>query len=150
MLLRFFLFLIYAYFNKAFVKNFLKKLSFFNTNFQNSFQDIVCYRILRCQNFVIIKWRPLNIRQNLKKRSLLFRSEIDIFDIFVKSFEDLQIDRIWKFQNRSNWWKLMKNVFYFILKTLSVSKYFNFWSFRKNGLIKMRRLISKFVTLQPA
>ena len=37
----FFLFLIYDYFNEAFVKNFMKKLSFFNTNFKNSFQDVV-------------------------------------------------------------------------------------------------------------
>ena len=28
-------FLIYVYFNEAFVKKFMKKLSFFNTNFQN-------------------------------------------------------------------------------------------------------------------
>ena len=34
-------FLIYVYFNDAFVKNFMKKLSFFNANFQNSFQDVV-------------------------------------------------------------------------------------------------------------
>ena len=30
-------FLIYVYINEAFTKNFMKKLSFFNTNFQNSF-----------------------------------------------------------------------------------------------------------------
>ena len=38
-----------VYFNKAFVKNFIKKPSVFNTNFQNSFQDIVYYRILERQ-----------------------------------------------------------------------------------------------------
>ena len=37
--------LIYVYFNEAFVKNFMKKLSSFNTNFQNSFQDAVYYRL---------------------------------------------------------------------------------------------------------
>ena len=36
-------------FNEAFVKNFMKKLSFFHTNFQNSFQDVVYYRMLGCQ-----------------------------------------------------------------------------------------------------
>ena len=47
MLFRFFRFLIYVCFNEAFVKNFMKKLSSFNTNSQNSFQDEhVCYRIL--------------------------------------------------------------------------------------------------------
>ena len=39
MLFRFFRFLIYVYFNEAFVKNFMKKLSFYNTNFHNLFQD---------------------------------------------------------------------------------------------------------------
>ena len=41
-----FRFLIYVCFSKAFVKNLMRKLSFFNTNFQNSFQDVVYYRIL--------------------------------------------------------------------------------------------------------
>ena len=40
----FFRFLIYVYFNEAFVKSVMKKLSFFNANFQNSFQEY--YRIL--------------------------------------------------------------------------------------------------------
>ena len=47
MLFRFFRFLIYVHFNEAFVKNFMKKLSFFNKNFQNSFQDIVYYRNIK-------------------------------------------------------------------------------------------------------
>ena len=46
MLFCFFLFLIYVCFNENFVKNFMKKLSIFNTNFQNSCQDVVDYRIL--------------------------------------------------------------------------------------------------------
>ena len=29
----------------------MKKLSFLNTNFHNSFQDVVYYRILGCQTF---------------------------------------------------------------------------------------------------
>ena len=41
---------------------------------------------------------PLNIRQNLRKTTLLFRFKIGIFDVFFKgpykeSFEDLQINR---------------------------------------------------------
>ena len=44
----FFRFPIYVYFKKAFVRNFMRKLSFFNTNSQNSFQDVVHYRILGC------------------------------------------------------------------------------------------------------
>ena len=39
MLFRFFQFLIYVYFNEAFVKKFMKQLSFFNTNFQNLFEQ---------------------------------------------------------------------------------------------------------------
>ena len=57
-LFRFFRFLIYVRFNDAFVKNFMKKVSFFNTNFQNSFKDVACYKL---------NGGPLNIRQNLKK-----------------------------------------------------------------------------------
>ena len=38
----------YVQFNEVFDKKFIKKLSCFNTNFQNSFQDVVYYRILRC------------------------------------------------------------------------------------------------------
>ena len=49
MLFRFFRFLIYVYSNETFVKQLKKYLSFFNTNFQNSFQDVVYYRILGCQ-----------------------------------------------------------------------------------------------------
>ena len=45
----FFQFLIYVYFNETFVKKLMKYLSFFNTNFQNSFQDVVYYRILGYQ-----------------------------------------------------------------------------------------------------
>ena len=40
--------LIYVCFIETFVKDFMKKLSFFNINFQNLFQDVVYYRMLRC------------------------------------------------------------------------------------------------------
>ena len=36
-------------FQRSFVKNFMKKPSFFNANFQNSFQDVEYYRIVGCQ-----------------------------------------------------------------------------------------------------
>ena len=49
MLFSFFQFLIYVYFNESFVKNFMEILSFFCRNFQNSFQDVVYYRVLGCQ-----------------------------------------------------------------------------------------------------
>ena len=46
---------------------------------------------------------------------------------------------------------MMKNTFYFILKALSCSQdiyvfVLNFWLFRKNGLIRKMRLISKLMT----
>ena len=46
MLFRFFSISHLCFFNEALVKKFMKNLSFFNTNFQNSFPDIVYYGIL--------------------------------------------------------------------------------------------------------
>ena len=91
-----FRFLICVYFNEAFVKKFMKELSFFNTNFQNSFQNVVYYRILGCQT-LIQNGGTLNIKQNLKKWPLFFRSKISIFNIFFKRmceerFEDLEFN----------------------------------------------------------
>ena len=48
MLFHFFRYLIYSVFHKTFVKKFMKKLSFFSSNFKNPFQDIVYYRKLGC------------------------------------------------------------------------------------------------------
>ena len=47
---------------------------------------------------------------------------------------------------------IMKNAFYFILKALfilRVFKFLNFWSCRKNGLIRKISLISELMTSQP-
>ena len=43
----------------------------------------------------------------------------------------------------------MKDAFYFILKALFVFKIFKFLSCRENGLIRNRRLISKFMKSEP-
>ena len=48
-------------------------------------------------NLVILKWRPFEYNPKFENRPLLFRSEIDIFEIFLKrlykeSLEDLQIN----------------------------------------------------------
>ena len=56
MLFCFFGFLIYIYFNNKFAKNFIKKLSFFNTNFQNSFQDVVYLQTIRMSTLFTLKW----------------------------------------------------------------------------------------------
>ena len=45
----FFRFLVYVYFSEAFVKTFMKKLSFFNTILKKSSQDVAYYRIFGCQ-----------------------------------------------------------------------------------------------------
>ena len=44
----FFRYLIYSVFNETFVKNLMKKLSFFSSDFKSPFQDVVYYRKLRC------------------------------------------------------------------------------------------------------
>ena len=48
MLFRFFRYLIYSVFHETFVIKFMKKISFFSSNFKNPFQDVVYYRKLRC------------------------------------------------------------------------------------------------------
>ena len=57
-LFRFFPFPIYVSFNKAFAKNFTKKLSFFNTNFEHLFQDVILLQNIRMSNLVILNWQP--------------------------------------------------------------------------------------------
>ena len=52
MLFYFFRYLIYSVFHQTFVKMFMKKPSFFSSNFKNPFQDVVCYRKLGC----LISW----------------------------------------------------------------------------------------------
>ena len=143
MLFRFFQFLFYVYFNVALVKNFMGKLSFFNTNFQISFQDVVYYRISKCQVFWYLNGGPLNIRQNLIKRLLLFRSKIGVpikwrpFNFFAKLHETLllianivkdAVSGLTQFLTREGPWKIMKSVFYFTLETLCVLKIFKLLS----------------------
>ena len=48
-------------------------------------------------NLVELKWRPFEYNATFENRSLLFKSEIGIFDIFFKrlyekSLQDLQIN----------------------------------------------------------
>ena len=62
MLLHFFQYLIYSVFHETFIKKFLKKLSFFSSDFKNSFQDVVYYRKLRSLTLWYWNGGPLNIR----------------------------------------------------------------------------------------
>ena len=67
MLFRFFRYRIYSVFHKAFVKKFMKKLSFFSSNFKNLFQDVVYYRKLGCLTLWHWNSGPLNIRWKVEK-----------------------------------------------------------------------------------
>ena len=61
----------------------------FNTNFQNSFQDVVCIlQNIRMSNRVILKWGPFEYKTKFEKKSLLFRSEVGIFEIFFKTLHE--------------------------------------------------------------
>ena len=62
MLFYFFRYLIYSVFHQTFVKMFMKKPSFFRSNFKNPFQDVVCYRKLRCLILRYWKWRPFEYK----------------------------------------------------------------------------------------
>ena len=61
-LFHFFRYLIYSVFHNTFVKKFMKKLSFFSSNFKNSVQDVVYYRKLGCLTLWTWNGDPLNIR----------------------------------------------------------------------------------------
>ena len=61
MLLHFFWYLIYSVFQEAFVKKSMKKLSFFNSNFKNPFQDVVYYKKLGYLTLWYWSGGPLNI-----------------------------------------------------------------------------------------
>ena len=64
MLFRFFQFLIYVYLNGVFVQYSMKKLSFFNANFQNSFQDVLHNN--RVLNLMMLTWRPFKFEYGVK------------------------------------------------------------------------------------
>ena len=60
----------------------MKKLSVFNTNFQNLFQDVVYYRM---SNLWLLKCGiPFKYKAKFEKKPLLFRSKIGIFNIIFK------------------------------------------------------------------
>ena len=62
MLFHLFRHLIYIVSYEAFVKKFIKKLSFLNSNSKNSFQYVVCYKKLGCLTLWYWNGVPLNIR----------------------------------------------------------------------------------------
>ena len=62
MLFHFFRYLIYSVFHETFVKKFMKKLSFFSSNFKNPVEDVVYYRKLGCLTLWYWNGGPLNIK----------------------------------------------------------------------------------------
>ena len=66
--------LFYCYFHASFVENFMKKPSFFNIYFQNSFQDVVLCRLLKSQNFCHQNDGSIIITQNVKRNPALLLS----------------------------------------------------------------------------
>ena len=77
-LLKFWLFN-FSNFQTTFVKNLLKKLSFFSSNFKNPFRDVVYYRKLRCLTLWCWNSDPLKVK-NLSIFGAVF-SEIKNADI---------------------------------------------------------------------
>ena len=66
--------LFHCYFHESFVENFMKKPSFFNIYFQNSFQDVVLCRLLKSQNFCQQNDGSIIITQNVKRNRVLLLS----------------------------------------------------------------------------
>ena len=62
MLFHFFRYLIYSVFHKTFVKKFMKKLSFFSSNFKKSISRCSILQKIRMSNFVILKWGPFEYK----------------------------------------------------------------------------------------
>ena len=67
MLFHFFRYLSYSVFRETFVKKYIKKLSFFSSNFQNPFQDVAYYRKLGYLTFWYWNGGPLNTRLKVEK-----------------------------------------------------------------------------------
>ena len=77
MLFCFFRILIYVYFcQKLYEENII-----FNTNFQNSFQEVVCIlQNIKMWNLVILRWQHFQYKAKFeKKKYFLFMSEIGIW-----------------------------------------------------------------------
>ena len=55
---RFFRYLIYSVFHETFVRKFMKKLSFFSSNFKKSISRCSILQKIKMFNFRILKWRP--------------------------------------------------------------------------------------------
>ena len=100
MLFHFFRYLIYSVFHKTFVKKFMKKLSFFSSNFKNPFQDVVYYRKLGCLTLWYWNGGPLNRYK--------FEKLVRFWAVFS------EIKKCWHF--KFSWLKYFGNDFPFLIK----------------------------------
>ena len=66
----------------------MRKLSFFDKNFQNSFQDAIYYRM---SNLMILTWQPSEYNTKIGKNVLFYLGPKKVF-LSEDSFEDLQIN----------------------------------------------------------
>ena len=121
----------------------------FNLNFiQRSFIQYVrkhfektCVKRIRGQEIIVF----LNILCTYKMDNSIITS--------LELYEKRALSGLIQFLASESPLEMIKNVSYFILKTLFVLKKFKicfkFLIMQKNGLIKKIRLISRFMTLQP-
>ena len=78
---RFFRFLIFIFILTGVLSKTMKKLSFFNTNFQNQFQDVY-YRIMVSADLVILKWWSFEYKAKFLKKA----SYLDLEFVFLTHF----------------------------------------------------------------
>ena len=111
MVFHFFKFFTFSCFRGTFVKNFMKKLSFFNANFWNSIQDLLFCQVLLSQTSCYYSSGPFTVTQNLEKKPHLlmfwqsfsqklyeknYLFSIQIFKVHIKiyntgDFQDLKL-----------------------------------------------------------
>ena len=83
-LFHFFRYLVYSVFHETFVKKFMKKLSFFSSNFKNPFQDVVYYRKFGCLTFVSFEYTAKKVEKCVRFWGAFFRNKkIMTFWIFM-------------------------------------------------------------------
>ena len=66
-LFHFFRYLIYSVFHKTFVKMFMKKLSFFSSNFKKPISRFSMLQKIRLSNYEILKWRSFEYNVKIWK-----------------------------------------------------------------------------------
>ena len=71
-------------FQRGFCQKSYEKTIIFSFKFPKFISQCSILQNIRMSKLLILKWRPVEYKANFEKRSLLFSSEIAIFDIFFK------------------------------------------------------------------